>query len=111
MRYLIKSILFYRLVFASLLFGVLADAGAVEVYDATISGREILTPAAPVAARINGATIFGVRSGKPIFFRVCASGEKPIEFSAKGLPAGVSIDNKSGWITGPKEDTLITLSE
>ncbi|MFT3992019.1 MAG: glycoside hydrolase family 27 protein [Luteolibacter sp.] len=70
------------------------------IYDATIQGREILTPTPSLKPRLTGATIFGVRPSKPIFFRASAIGEKPITFSAKGLPQGVSIDPNSGWITG-----------
>jgi len=50
--------------------------------------------------RITGAEIFGVRPGKPIHFRVSATGEKPLTFSATGLPTGVTIEPDSGWITG-----------
>ena len=70
------------------------------MYDARIQDRQILTPAPPAEPRITGAAIFGVRPGKPIRFRVSSTGEKPIEYSATGLPAGVSIDPASGWITG-----------
>lgn len=69
-------------------------------YDARIEGRQVLTPPPPVSPRISGASIFGVRPGKPVRFRVSATGEKPVVFSATGLPAGVSIDAASGWITG-----------
>lgn len=71
-----------------------------DVYDARIEGKQILTPAPPAEPRITGAAIFGVRPGKPIRFRVSATGEKPIRFSAGGLPGGVRIDPASGWITG-----------
>ena len=70
------------------------------MYDATIDGREILTPAAPDAPRITGAAIFGVRPGKPVFCRISATGLRPMEFHAAGLPKGVRIDRQSGWITG-----------
>lgn len=69
-------------------------------YDATTEGKEILTPEAGEKPQINGATVFGVRPEKPLFFRVAASGVKPISYAAKGLPTGVSIDPESGWITG-----------
>ncbi|KAF0096455.1 MAG: alpha-galactosidase [Puniceicoccaceae bacterium 5H] len=74
-------------------------------YDARIEGREILTPVAPAQPKITGARIFGVRPGKPIFFRVSATGENPVRFAAGGLPEGLALDPESGWITGraPKE--------
>lgn len=70
------------------------------VYDATIKGKEVLTPTAKDKPQINGASVFGVRQGKPIFYRVAVSGEKPINYSAKGLPQNIQIDSKTGWITG-----------
>jgi len=83
-------------------------------YDATTTGKEILTPKPSASPKITGATIFGVRPGKPIRFCVSATGEKPIAFSADGLPAGVSIDPDTGWITGraPKQngDVIISLT-
>ena len=76
------------------------------VYDGKIIGREVLTPSPPAEPRITGATIFGVRPGKPIRFCVSATGDNPIQFSATGLPSGVVIDSATGWITGraPQKD-------
>ncbi len=70
------------------------------VYDATINGKEILTPLPSGLPQINGAAVFGVRPGKPVFYRVSVSGEKPLDYSAEGLPEGVEIDPETGWITG-----------
>lgn len=75
-----------------------APAGG--IYDARTSGREILTPAPPRAPRLTGARIFGVRPGKPVRFRVSATGAAPVRFTAAGLPKGVSLDPASGWLTG-----------
>ena len=54
----------------------------------------ILTPPAKAEPSINGADIWGVRPGHPVIFRVATSGERPIKFSAKGLPEGVTLDEK-----------------
>jgi alpha-galactosidase len=62
--------------------------------------RYILTPNAPDEPRINGAKVFGVRPGSPFLYRIPATGERPIEFAADNLPAGLSLDAKSGIITG-----------
>jgi alpha-galactosidase len=70
------------------------------VYDATIIGKEILTPAAKEEPQINGASVFGVRPGKPIRYHLAVSGLRPMSFSAEGLPEGVQIDTNTGWITG-----------
>jgi alpha-galactosidase len=60
----------------------------------------ILTPASPKPPRINGALSFGGRPGSPLLFRVAASGEKPLQYSAVGLPPGLSIDKQTGVISG-----------
>jgi len=54
----------------------------------------ILTPAEKPEPQINGADIWGVRPGRPVIFRVATSGQRPIKFSAKGLPSGVVLDEK-----------------
>jgi alpha-galactosidase len=60
----------------------------------------VLTPPAPAGPRINGARVFGVRPGSPFLFNVPATGERPLRFSAEGLPAGLKLDSASGRITG-----------
>ena len=52
----------------------------------------ILTPPEKPEPRINGADIWGVRPGRPVIFRVATSGVRPMTFSAKGLPVGVTLD-------------------
>lgn len=60
----------------------------------------VLTPAPSAKPRINGASVFGVRPGSPFQFQIAATGERPMNFSAKGLPAGLKLDSKTGIITG-----------
>jgi alpha-galactosidase len=60
----------------------------------------IRTPPAPVTPRINGPNIFGVRPGSPFLYTLPATGARPMEFSVKGLPRGLSLDAASGRITG-----------
>ena len=60
----------------------------------------ILTPPERPEPRINGADVWGVRPGKPIVFRVATSGERPMRFAAKGLPAGVTLDAEKGVLRG-----------
>ena len=54
----------------------------------------ILTPPEKPEPQINGADIWGVRPGHPVIFRVATSGARPIKFSAKNLPDGVTFDEK-----------------
>ena len=72
------------------------DGAKIEcVNDPSLSRQlGILTPAEKPEPRINGADIWGVRPGHPVIFRVATSGERPIKFSAKGLPEGVTLDEK-----------------
>ena len=60
----------------------------------------ILTPAAPSTPRINSARVFGVRPGSPFLFTIAATGDRPMTFSAKGLPAGLKLNAKNGQISG-----------
>src|ERR1041385_5574038 len=72
----------------------------------------IRTPTAPATPRINGPAIFGVRPGSPFLYRVPATGDRPMEFSAKGLPSGLQLDSKTGEITGSltkSGQTVVTL--
>jgi alpha-galactosidase len=65
---------------------------------------EILTPLPPATPRINGPSIYGVRPGHPFLWRIPTTGTRPIKFSAKGLPKGLSLDGATGIITGSVKD-------
>jgi alpha-galactosidase len=60
----------------------------------------ILTPKPSSKPKINGAKIFGVRTGAPFQYTISATGNRPIEFSVSGLPEGLKLNNKTGIITG-----------
>jgi alpha-galactosidase len=62
--------------------------------------KYILTPAPAKTPRINSAGIFGVTPGNPFLYTIAASGERPITFSAKNLPGKLSLDAKTGIISG-----------
>lgn len=64
------------------------------------NSKYILTPPAPATPRINGAKVFGTRPGSKFLYRVPCTGERPMKFSASGLPKGLSIDPEKGLITG-----------
>jgi alpha-galactosidase len=66
---------------------------------------EIRTPPAPHTPRINGPDIFGVRPGHPFFYHLPATGDRPMEFSAENLPAGLQVDPQTGNVTGLLETT------
>lgn len=60
----------------------------------------ILTPEAPHTPRINGAKIYGARPGSDFLYKVAATGDRPMTFSAENLPKGLKIDSGTGVITG-----------
>ena len=60
----------------------------------------ILTPPPSPLPRINSARVFGVRPGHPLLFTVAATGDRPMRFSAKGLPGGLSLDSTTGRLSG-----------
>lgn len=64
----------------------------------------ILTPEPSPAPSINEPKITGVRPSKPFLFRLPVSGQKPLEYTLSGLPAGLTFDSEKGIISG-KVDT------
>ena len=60
----------------------------------------LLTPAAPLAPRLHGPKVYGVRPGSPFLYRIPCTGERPLAFSAEHLPPGLALDAASGIITG-----------
>ena len=60
----------------------------------------ILTPAVSALPRINSASVFGIRPGSPFQYKIAATGQKPLQYQATGLPAGLQLNNETGIITG-----------
>ncbi len=60
----------------------------------------VLTPLPPASPHINGASIMGVRPNRPFLYCVAATGDRPLTYAARGLPAGLQIDSATGMITG-----------
>jgi len=81
--------------------GAGAAAGASSAADAPSYERScILTPPPPATPRINGAGIFAVRPGSPFLFRIAATGTRPLRYTVRHLPEGLSVDSTTGVITG-----------
>ncbi len=73
----------------------------------------ILTPKPGKEPKINGARVFGARPGSQFLFTIAATGERPMKFSAKGLPAGLTLDANTGRISGrvaEKGEYVVTLT-
>lgn len=72
----------------------------------------ILTPEAGPQPQINGPLVFGARPGNPFVYRIPATGERPMTFSAENLPASMVLDSATGIITGtsPRERGEYTIT-
>lgn len=63
-------------------------------------------PAPPITVEsssrpaIHGPRIVGATPGRPFLFRIPATGQAPLTFVARGLPAGLKLDPATGNITG-----------
>ena len=61
----------------------------------------IIAAAEPAPApQFNGASVIGVCAHTPVLYTLTVSGARPMEFAAKHLPAGLTLDAKTGIITG-----------
>lgn len=81
-------------------FEMVGEAKPVPFDPAKTPQLGIISPKAGAAPRFTGPKIFGVRPGNPILFKVTAAGEKPMQFTAEGLPEGVSFDPSAGMLGG-----------
>jgi len=44
--------------------------------------------------------IFGVRPGHPLLYTIAATGKRPMQFAVTGLPAGLTLDARTGRLGG-----------
>ena len=61
--------------------------------------------------RINGPSVYGARPNHPFLYRIPATGKRPMQFFASGLPQGLKLDRTTGIITGavksPGSNTVV----
>ena len=65
-----------------------------------VDEKYILTPPPEKKPKINSPKLFGARPNNPFLYTIAATGERPMSFLAKNLPQGLSVDTKTGLITG-----------
>ena len=63
-------------------------------------GPELLTPKAGPAPQIHGPKVHGCRPGHPLLYRIPATGNRPMTFTAEGLPSGLTLDGQTGILRG-----------
>jgi len=61
---------------------------------------QMLTPLPAKTPAIHGPKLFGVRPESPFLYTIPATGNRPMRFSAVGLPRGLKLDASTGQITG-----------
>ena len=59
-----------------------------------------IAPSRTAVPLLNYPRITGATPGKPFMFLIPASGDEPLTFAARNLPAGLTLDAKRGLITG-----------
>ena len=52
------------------------------------------------APRINSPAVTGASAGKPFFYAIPVTGERPVTYQVEGLPEGLCVDERTGFITG-----------
>lgn len=72
---------------------------------APVEEKVILTPEPGPEPKINGPSVWGVRPGHPVIYRIPCTGERPIAFSTEGLPGTLALDPSLGIITGKAPST------
>jgi alpha-galactosidase len=97
-------------------------AGAVLLLAADAQARPqavtVPAPPPPVLPRddsplpaIHGPRIIGSTPGRPLLFLIPATGEKPLSFTARNLPEGLSLDGSAGILSGSLKREGTTVAE
>ncbi|HTQ49297.1 MAG TPA: putative Ig domain-containing protein [Candidatus Acidoferrales bacterium] len=75
--------------------------------DTKLTAREeqiIAAARADAVPRFNGTSVIGIRPGTPFLQSLAVTGVRPVTFSTKRLPAGLTLDLQTGIITGVLKD-------
>ena len=60
----------------------------------------LLTPPPGPAPKINGPKVYACGPRHPFLYRIPATGRRPMQFTAEGLPAGLALDADAGILRG-----------
>jgi len=71
-----------------------------EAYTAPVEPPPLMPSSISPKPAIHNPRITGATPGKPFLFLIPATGEGPLTFAARNLPAGLTLDPKTGIITG-----------
>ncbi len=66
----------------------------------TVSEPVIARPVPTPAPHIHPPAVVGIRTGTPLLWTVPVTGDRPLKFSAKGLPNGLTLNTGTGVFTG-----------
>lgn len=77
--------------------------GRPEVVARPVEVPPLIASSRSVEPVLNYPRITGATPGRPFMFLIPATGDGPLTFTAKNLPAGVHLDPASGLITGSLE--------
>lgn len=61
---------------------------------------DMRTPPPPPAPHLNGPKVYGARPGHPFLYRIPCTGNRPVTFSARNLPASLKLNRQTGIISG-----------
>ena len=82
---------------------IIANAGAaaqIRVVPPSPEPPPSIAPSRSTVPMINYPRITGATPGRPFLFRIPASGSGDLTYAARNLPAGLTLDPKTGIVTG-----------
>jgi alpha-galactosidase len=81
---------------------IITEAGAARpvAISPPTDSLPLLARSGSAEPRLNSPRITGATPGRPFLFKIPASGAGPLRFTARNLPAGLTLDGSSGVITG-----------
>ena len=76
------------------------NSGKAEAIAIPVDPAPSIASSRSAKPEIHGPRIFGASTGRPFFYAIPATGTGTLKFAARNLPAGLTVDSKTGVITG-----------